>query len=114
MKNPLWAIPALLVVACQPEAENTTATGNRTPPEESAENQAPKEEEPQAATFDVNKTDTLVGQPFEKVEPALEAAGKRYRVVERDGESFPVTMDYFPERLNLRIKDGIIIAVSKG
>ncbi len=91
-----------------------TAPENRTSPEGSAENQAPEQEEAQAATFDINKTDTLVGQPFEQVEPALKTAGKRYRVVERDGESFPVTMDYMAERVNLRIKDGIIIGVSKG
>ncbi len=34
------------------------------------------------------------------------------RVVERDGESLPVTMDYVVGRLNFAIKDGRVINVS--
>lgn len=36
---------------------------------------------------------------------------KAARVVERDGESLPVTMDYMPGRLNLSVKDGKVYEV---
>ena len=34
------------------------------------------------------------------------------RVVERDGESLPVTMDYVEGRLNLYVKNGVVYKVS--
>lgn len=36
------------------------------------------------------------------------------RVVSRDGEDFPVTMDYSPTRVNLWIENGNVIRVSVG
>jgi len=47
-------------------------------------------------------------------ESALEKAtkaGKASRVVERDGKSLPVTMDYAPGRLNLFVKDDRVYRV---
>ena len=37
-----------------------------------------------------------------------------YRIVKRDGESFPVTMDYRMDRINLEIENGIITSASVG
>lgn len=37
-----------------------------------------------------------------------------YRVVQRDGEDFAVTMDYRPNRINVKIKDDEIIEVTVG
>ena len=31
-----------------------------------------------------------------------------YRIVKRDGENFPVTMDYRLDRINLEITEGIV------
>ena len=45
---------------------------------------------------------------------ALTDAGYTVRVVERDGEMFPVTMDYSESRANLVITDGSVTAVSIG
>ena len=39
---------------------------------------------------------------------------KSWRVVAEDGQSFPVTMDYRPERLNFTIRDGIVVDVTQG
>lgn len=36
------------------------------------------------------------------------------RVVERDGQPFPVTRDYRPQRVNLRVRDGVVYAASRG
>lgn len=38
-------------------------------------------------------------------------AGKTARVVSRDDESLPVTMDFMPGRLNLYVKDGKVYKV---
>lgn len=38
-------------------------------------------------------------------------ANKTARVVERDGESLPVTMDFMPGRLNLYVQDGKVYQV---
>jgi hypothetical protein len=37
-----------------------------------------------------------------------------YRVVERDGASFPVTMDYSPTRINLHIAGGKVVKATTG
>lgn len=37
-----------------------------------------------------------------------------YRIVKRDGESFPVTMDYRMDRINLEIENGIITSATVG
>ena len=66
------------------------------------------------AAFDVKDANSLVGQKLEVVQPALEAAEIRFRVIEQDGEPFSMTMDYLPERLNFKIKAGVITEVSKG
>jgi hypothetical protein len=128
MKKLFWILPALAVVACQPEKKEepkteTPATEQTVTEEPVVDEQMPEEptiEEPMpeveapAAKFDVNHADTLVGQPLETVKPALDAAKIRFRVVEQDGESMIVTMDYSPDRLNFKIKYGVIIEVKKG
>jgi hypothetical protein len=40
--------------------------------------------------------------------------GLSYRVVKRDGISYPVTMDYSESRLNFSISHGRVIAVTRG
>jgi hypothetical protein len=40
--------------------------------------------------------------------------GLSYRVVKRDGVSYPVTMDYNESRLNFTISRGRVIAVTRG
>jgi hypothetical protein len=104
MKIIYLLLPALLVVSCNVEKRKPASA---TPVEVT-------EEAPAAPAFDVNDANSLVGQKLEDVQPALEAAEIRFRVTEKDGESFPMTMDYLPERLNFKIKDGVIIEVSKG
>lgn len=40
--------------------------------------------------------------------------GWGYRVVQRDGEDFPVTMDYRPDRINVKVRDGKIFEITIG
>ena len=123
---------ALLFVSCKSEKREIRAGGtqNEVPevepmPQESALKESVVEEEPiaeppaptpeaAAPAFDVKNADSLVGQTLEGVKPALEAAEIRFRVVEKDGAPMIVTMDFSPERLNFKIKGGVIIAVSRG
>jgi hypothetical protein len=128
MKKLYWIIPMVAFVSCQPEEKTSAGPAESAPAEEISEEPvveepvveepvveeepAPDQEEPEAS-FDVSDANSLVGQSFGKVEPALKAAEISYRVVERDGESFPITEDFRPERLNFKISDGIITAVDK-
>ncbi len=105
MKIIYFLLPALLVVSCKVE-KREKAPGS-TPVEVT-------DEAPAARVFDVKDANSLVGQKLEVVQPALEAAQIRFRVTEKDGESFPMSMDYLPERLNFKIKGGVITEVSKG
>ncbi len=64
--------------------------------------------------FDVKDANSLIGQKLDIVQPELEKANIAFRVIEKDGEQYAVTADYSPDRLNFRIKNGVIIGVSKG
>ncbi|QTN32717.1 hypothetical protein HZ994_10355 [Akkermansiaceae bacterium] len=64
--------------------------------------------------IDVSKPETLIGQPHAAVKAACDAAGVRNRIIELDGKPQPVTRDYRPDRLNFRVSDGKVTAVSKG
>ena len=57
---------------------------------------------------------TLIGMKEKDAKAAITAKGYTYRIVERDGEHFIVTMDYSPTRINLSITKGIITDVSVG
>lgn len=104
MKIQCFLLPALLLVSCKVEEKEKPAS---TVPAE-------VNETPAAPAFDVNDATSLVGQKLEVVQPALEAAGIRFRVIEKDGEPLIMTMDYSPDRLNFKIKEGVITEVSKG
>lgn len=64
--------------------------------------------------IDVMKHETLVGQTLVQVQAACDVEEVAHRVVEVDGEARPVTMDYRPERLNFKVKDGIVTVVTNG
>lgn len=69
---------------------------------------------PVTPAFDVKDADSLIGQKLDVVQPVLEKEKIAFRVVEKDGEQYAVTADYSPDRLNFKIKNGVIIGVSKG
>lgn len=114
----LSVIPALLVISCRVEKRERSGSAPVEVTEEAPPADAPATPEspatPETPAFDVNKADSLVGQKLDVVKPALEAANIIFRVVEQDGEPFAVTADYNPDRLNFKIKGGVITAVTKG
>lgn len=56
----------------------------------------------------------MVGLTEAEAAAVAEDLGLTVRVVERDGESFPATMDYNPERVNLSIEDGLVTKATLG
>ena len=109
LKILLLLVPSLALVSCKTIKKQTQ---KETPTIVTYESSAEPADAPPA--FDVNNSATLVGQKLEVVQPALEAANIKFRIIEKDGESMMMTMDYLPDRLNLKIKDGVITEVSKG
>ena len=57
---------------------------------------------------------SVVGMSEDDAVKAIEAAGYTSRVVERDGKSFPVTMDVRGDRINLTIADGKVTKATVG
>lgn len=57
---------------------------------------------------------TLLGMAQAYAESKIEEAGYEHRMVWKDGESFAVTDDYRPTRINLYIKEGIVDKVEVG
>lgn len=104
----LVALPVLLLVSCRFEKREESA--------EAKVDEAVEKAEPAPAlpSFDVKNASSLVGQKLEVVQPALEAAEIRSRVIELDGVPMIMTMDYSSERLNFKVKAGVITEVSKG
>jgi hypothetical protein len=100
MKNLLPLLTLACLLSCQ-------TNGDQPKPYETilAEN---------APEIDVTKTETMIGQPLEKVQAACDAAEVRHRVIEVDGEPRMGTKDYRPDRLNFKVKAGLVTEVTKG
>lgn len=58
----------------------------------------------------------ILGSPTSEADATalIEAEGFISRVVERDGEPFPATMDYRIERFNLVVADDRVIGITVG
>lgn len=58
-----------------------------------------------------SNTDAYIGLAEQAALDKAKSDNKTARVVERDSESLPVTMDYMPGRYNLYVKDGKVYKV---
>lgn len=99
MKKSLVLLTLLVVAACQPKHSPDP------PPPGSAEKQ------PSDA---VPTPDSFVGMNFEEAKAKAEKADLPHRVVKKDGEEYPVTRDYRPERLNFTVEKGVVTKVTNG
>ena len=52
-----------------------------------------------------------IGMSEEEALEQAEEDGEVARVVSRDGEDLPVTMDFMPDRLNFTIEEGVVVDV---
>ncbi|MEX1048343.1 MAG: hypothetical protein WED15_02360 [Akkermansiaceae bacterium] len=57
---------------------------------------------------------SLIGLPLGAAQAEAERAKLPHRVIERDGQALPRTMDYRPERLNFNVERGRVINVTRG
>ena len=58
--------------------------------------------------------DSLPGMSEVDAVAAIEKAGLTSRITSRDGEDFPITMDYRPDRLDLQIVNGKVTSATIG
>ena len=56
----------------------------------------------------------LIGMSEEVAEKCALDAGYTWRVTERDGEMFALTMDYYPTRINVVVDKGLITEAYSG
>jgi len=56
----------------------------------------------------------VIGMTKDEAIAKIKEANHKVRVVAEDGEDFFVTMDYWPDRLNLKIVAGKVVEVSRG
>ena len=86
-----------------PVAEEIPSTDVAVPPVESA----PVEISEAAA-------DELVGMNEDQAIETAESNGWTWRIAMRDGESFPLTMDFRSDRVNFTIENGVVTAIVVG
>lgn len=109
-KVSLIAVSALLVgLVASGCSEEEVVT--EIPLDETVEEYVPSGEENLDTPVDPS---IIIGMSEGQASDFLTAEGVDYRVVERDGESFPVTMDYSPGRVNLTIQNGVVVDVQFG
>ena len=61
-----------------------------------------------------SRADQLLGLSERAGELCALVNGWGYRVIQRDGEDFPVTMDYRSNRVNVKVRDGKIFEITVG
>ncbi len=66
--------------------------------------------EPEAQPFAAK----IIGLGEANAEEAVANEGLTWRVVARDGEDFPVTLEYLEERINVSIVDGVVVDATTG
>lgn len=102
------ALTALMAIAgCMTNAQPVS-----TPPSQAQPAQSQPESPRYNCETDQMGDQALVGRTEQEAAELLN--GCRWRVVERDGQSLPGTMDYAPERRNLAIRNGKVIWVRRG
>jgi hypothetical protein len=95
--------PAITEPTDDTDASETTAGDGSSEPAGTAEaGEEPTEE---------SASDVVVGLPEDDAIAAAEAEGWELRVVNRDGEDLPVTMDLRPNRVNVAVIDGEVTEV---
>jgi hypothetical protein len=67
-----------------------------------------------SAGISVARANTLIGMKEGEAESCATQLDWGYRVVSRDGEDFPATLDYRLDRVSVTIKNGLISRVDVG
>ena len=54
----------------------------------------------------------LIGKSEEEARLHLEEQGKKLRVIERDQKTYLFTCDYWEDRINVRVEEGLISSIA--
>ncbi|MET0579747.1 MAG: hypothetical protein ABW122_13895 [Ilumatobacteraceae bacterium] len=98
---PLAAL--LTVAACGDDDTTSTVPDTAAVSSAAPATEVPTVESASALVVDKSEADA---------QAAVEAAGWSFRVVRRDGEDLMATMDLQPERVNVDVEDGTVVAVT--
>lgn len=104
MKKMIYPV-FLALFACQ-SPQDQDAGNDETTPE--------RPTEPARPAPSADAPDSFLGLTEEQAIEAAKALEIRHRVIKRDGESFPMTMDYWEDRFNFVIEGGIVTKVTRG
>lgn len=99
-----------------PTPTSQPAVQEQTPmPSETPQNQTDWEQQVKLAIKETQKFGaTLVGMNVDEAEKMAQNSGFIVRVIERDGESFMITMDYRTNRVDVKVTNDIITDFSVG
>lgn len=95
----LLAVLVIVIVACGDDDDGSATT-------EAADEPA----DPTTA----EEFDDYLGLSEDEAGERADSEGRPWRVVERDGESLPITMDLVEDRLNFVVEGGNVTAVTTG
>lgn len=102
--------PAIIAVLALSIGALATANEEKKAPEK----QEPEKKAPAKPAPDVSKPETLVGLPHKEAKTLADKAKIPNRVIKRDGQDLPATMDFVENRLNFTVVKDIVTAVKKG
>lgn len=104
----LLLVPLLTSLSCTEEEES--ADGSPPPITE----EAPGKPADPAPPKEGAKDSDFIGLSREAAEALAKERGITFRVISVDGESFPVTADYSPDRINFDIENGKVVKAKRG
>jgi hypothetical protein len=106
-------IAALALTACSAENSDSEATSTALPAPESSGSEMQFEPSETATAVSIEVIGMTEAEAIATIE-GVSSEQLTYRVIRRDGESYPMTMDYRLDRINLEIDNGVVTKASIG
>jgi hypothetical protein len=103
----------LALTACSTQSSDTEATSSAIPIPESSGSDMQFEPSETAQAVAAEVIGMTEAEAISKIE-SVSSEELDYRVVRRDDESYPMTMDYGINRINLEIDNGLVTKTSIG
>ena len=107
----IGAVAVAMLSSCSNPGDSTATSTTNPSPNASLVTELP-DMEPTQATKDMAKK--VIGMHEKDAIAAIEGMGDSYRIARRDDETFALTMDYRPDRINLEIDNDIVTAANIG
>jgi hypothetical protein len=106
-------IAALALTACSAENSDSKVTSSALPAPESSGSEMQFELSETATAVSIEVIGMTEAEAIATIE-GVSSEQLTYRVIRRDGESYPMTMDYRLDRINLEIDNGVVTKASIG